>query len=175
MARFLIGLLLGIALAFGYVRWGISAPGIAQLPETLRSNIVSTAVEGELYDLDKPIELRRRALEVFLRNRAKFAVEVDADFSHPFLNALYLNRVIREARILRGYWSAFDKVIGKRALREAVEKQYGTNDETALKQAMLFEKFEEETFLAQWVARHEGKVTPEGLLPLLIKLSAQPG
>lgn len=175
MAKFLIGLLLGIALAFGYVRWGISMPGIVQLPEKLRGDIISTAVEGELYDLDKPLEVRRRALEVFFQNRAKFAGEVDAEFSHPFLNALYLRRVIREARILRGYWDAFDRILEQPALRAAMEKQHGTTDETALKQAMLFEKFTEETFLAQWVAEHEGKVTPEGLLPLLVKLSAQPG
>jgi hypothetical protein len=175
MAKFLIGLLLGIALAFGYVRWGLSMPGIAQLPEKLRGNIISTAVEGELYDLDKPLEVRRRALEVFFQNRAKFAVEVDAEFSHPFLNALYLRRVIREARILRGYWDAFDRLFEQPALRAALEKQHGTTDEIALKQAMLFEKFSEELFLAQWVAEHEGEVTPEGLLPLLVKLSAQPG
>ncbi len=174
MAKFLIGLAIGIALAFGYVHWGISAPGIVGLPDKLRGNVVSTAVEGELYDLDRPLDVRHRALEVFFQNRPQFAAEVDAEFGYPFLNALYLKRVIRKARILRGYWSAFDKLLDQPALREKLEKTHGTTDETALKRAMLFEKYQEEDFLKQWVAKHDGKVTPETLMPLLKKLSAQP-
>lgn len=174
MAKFLIGLAVGIALAFGYVRWGISAPDVLEIPDKLRGNLVSTAVEGDLYDLEKPLDVRRRALEVFFQNRAQFAAEVDAEFSHPFLNALYLKRVIREARILRGYWSAFDKLLEQPALRKRLEETHGATEETALKQAMLFEKFQEEAFLKQWAAEHEDKVTPETLMPLLKKLSAQP-
>ena len=55
--------------------------------------------KGDLYDLDKPLDARKRALEIFFQNRPQFAAEVDAEFVHPFLNALYLKRMIREARM----------------------------------------------------------------------------
>ncbi len=175
MAKFLAGLAIGVALAFGYVQWGLQAPSVMQLPDKLRGNIVSSAIEADLYDLGKPLDLRRRALEVFFQNRPEFAAEVDAEFSHPFLNALYLKRVIREARVLRGEWDAFDKVLEKPALRAALENKHATSDETALKQAMLFDKLAERPFLSQWIAEYQGEVTPQTLLPMLQKLSAQTG
>ncbi len=174
MARFLIGLVVGLALAFGYVRWGVSAPGFIQLPEKLKGNIVSTAIEGDLYDLDKPLDARKRALEIFFQNRPQFAAEVDAEFAHPFLNALYLKRVIREARLLRSERGAFDIALRKPALRAVLEKKHGATNDTALKQAMLFDAFTKKEFLVQWVAKYEERVSPNTLLPLLKKLSAQP-
>ena len=174
MAKFFFGLMAGLIVAFGYVRWGISVPGLIQLPEKLRGNIVSTAIEGDLYDLGKPLATRKRALEVFFQNRAQFAAEVDAEFGYPFLNALYLKRTIREARLLRGEWRAFDVALEKPALRAVLEKKHGKTDDAELKQAMLFEAFGRKEFLAQWVAQYEGPVNPGTLLPLLKKLSAQP-
>jgi len=173
MARFLVGLALGIALAFGYVRWNISAPGILELPEKLRGNIVATAVEGDLYDLDKPLATRQRALEVLFQNRAQFAAQVDAEFSHPFLNALYQRRVIREARLLTLQWDAFDTALSKPALRAMLEDKHGVTDTIALKQAMLHEAFREKTFLTQWLAMRETSVTPQTLRPLLKTLSVK--
>lgn len=173
MGKFLIGLIVGVAMAFGYVRWNIS-PGIMELPDKLRGDIVSTAIEGDLYDLDKPHDARRRALEVFFQNRAQFAAGVDAEFAHPFLNALYLKRVIREAGQLHAQWEAFDMVLDKPALRAAMEKKHGLSDDTGLKRAMLFDAYQEKDFLRQWVAAHETAPTRETLLPLLKTLSARP-
>jgi len=173
MGKFLIGLIAGVAIAFGYVRWNVS-PGIMELPEKLRGNIVSTAIEGDLYDLDKPLDARRRALEVFFQNRAQFAAGVDAEFAHPFLNALYRKRVIREARQLHAQWNAFDMALDIPALRAPMEKKYGVGDDLGLKRAMLFNAYQEKTFLMQWMDEHEQKPTPETLLPLLRKLSAYP-
>jgi len=174
MGKFLIGLVIGIAMAFGYVRWNVS-PGIMELPGKLRDNIVATAIEGDLYDLDKSHEIRTRALEVFFRNRAQFAADVDAEFSHPFLNTLYRRRVIREARQLGGQWNAFEMALEKPALRELMENKHGVTEDEALKRAMLFEAYQEKAFLSQWVAEHEGEPTPETVRPLLKKLSAMPG
>jgi hypothetical protein len=127
MSRFLLGLVIGIALSFGYVRWGIKLPDFLTLLEQLRGNIVSTAIEEDLYNLDQPIQTRQRALEVFFESRAKFAVETDAEYGHPFLNALYRKRATHEARLLRGQWDAFDEAMGKPALRSALERKSRSN------------------------------------------------
>jgi hypothetical protein len=174
MGRFFVGLIFGIALSFGYVRWGIALPDYLTLPDRLRGNIVSTAIEGELYDLGQSIETRRRALEVFFDSRAKFAAEVDAEYGHPFLKALYRKRATREARILRAQWDAFDMALDKPALRASLEKRHGSSDETALKQAMLFKAFQEKPFLAAWITENDGVVTPATLMPVLKTLSALP-
>lgn len=175
MGRFLLGLVIGIALSFGYVRWGITLPDFLTLPEQLRGNIVSTAIEEDLYDLDQPIETRRRALEVFLESRAKFAVEVDAEYRHPFLSALYRKRATHEARLLNGQWGAFDEALAKPALRAMLERKHGATDDIALKQAMLFSAYQEKPFLVRWIAKQgRDSPTPETLLPLIRKLSVLP-
>ena len=175
MSRFLLGLVIGIALSFGYVRWGIALPDFLTLPERLRGNIVSTAIEEDLYDLDQPIETRRRALEIFFESRAKFAVAVDAEYGHPFLNALYRKRATHEARLLRGQWDAFDKALDKPALRSVLERKHGVTEDVALKQAMLFSAYQDKPFLVRWVVENgQNHPTPETLLPLLKKLSVLP-
>ena len=174
MLKFVIGLVIGLALAFGYVRWGVGAPGLVQVPQQLRGDIVASASEGDLYDLGKPLEARKRALEVLFQNRPQFAADVDSEFGYPFLHALYVRRVIHDARLMLGEWKAYDAVLAKPALRSALEKTYGTGDETAIKRAMLMEKLKKEPFLSQWIAQEEGPVTPETLLPTLKRLSAQP-
>lgn len=66
MLKFILGVLFGAGLAVGYVRYSIELPEYLQLTDKLRGNLVSTATEGELYDLGRDIETRRRALEIFL-------------------------------------------------------------------------------------------------------------
>lgn len=175
MGRFLLGLVIGVALSFGYVRWGVALPDYLNLAERLRGNIVSTAIEEDLYDLGQPIEMRRRALEVFFESRAKFAVEADAEYGHPFLEALYRKRATHEARLLRGQWDAFDAVLDQPALRSALEKKHGATDDLAIKRAMLFAAYQEKPFLVRWVSEQRPEnPTPETLLPLIGKLSMLP-
>jgi hypothetical protein len=175
MGRFLLGLVMGIALSLGYVRWGVAIPDYLNLVERLRGNIVSTAVEEDLYDLAQPIEIRRRALEVFFESRAKFAVEADAEYGHPFLEALYRKRATHEARLLRSQWDAFDAALDQPALRRALEKKHGATDDLAIKQAMLFAAYQEKPFLVRWVSEQRRESpTPETLLLLIGKLSMFP-
>lgn len=172
--KFLGGIALGAALAFGYVRWNLSLPKWLELPELLKGNLISTATEADLYDLDKPLNVRQRALEVLFQNRAAFAAEVDAQMGHPFLNALYRKRIIREARQLKMQWSAFDKALAKPALRAALERQHGTKDSLALKRRMLMRGLKEKPFLAKSIALKTGPATPETLRDTLTRLSKMP-
>lgn len=174
MLKFILGVLFGAGLAVGYVRYSIELPEYLQLTDKLRGNLVSTATEGELYDLGRDIETRRRALEIFFANRPDFAVRVDAEFGHPFLAALYRKRAIREARRLRGQWSAFDTALDKPALRERLEKKYGTTDATALKQAMLAEALQREPFLKSWLVKQGHAIEHADLLATLREASAMP-
>lgn len=174
LLKFVAGIAVGAALAFGYVRWDLSLPKFLELPENLRGNLVSTAIESDLYDLEQPIALRRRALEVYFRNRAKDAAAIDAEFDHPFLKALYRKRAIRAARLLRLQWSAFDQALAKPALRKALAKRYGTNDLAALKQAMLQRGLNEKPFLKQWMKRHGEPIDAQRLLATLTRLSKLP-
>lgn len=172
--KFIAGLALGAAMAFGYVRWDFALPKYFDLPSRLRGNLVSSAAEFDLYDLERPIALRRRALEIFFANRAKDAVAIDAEFNHPFLKALYRKRIIREARQLRLQWTAYDKALAKPALRQALAKQYGSNDRLALKQAMLMAGLSRKPFLAQWIKLHGEAATAKSLLGTLKRLGRLP-
>ena len=71
MLKFILGVVFGAGLAVGYVRYNVELPEYLQLTDKLRGNLVSTATEFELYDLDQDIATRRRALEILFANRAE--------------------------------------------------------------------------------------------------------
>lgn len=172
MLKFFFGVVFGAVLAFGYVRWDVSLPDVIELPDELRGNLISTVVEVDLYALDDELAKRQRALEIFLTNRPSFAVEVDAEFGHPFLEALYRKRAIREARQLRLEWSAYDKALSKRALRAQLEEKHGTQDLLVLKKEMLFAAFERKPFLKSWMDRKQLNISKYDLLDSIKEVSA---
>lgn len=174
MLKFFFGVLFGAALAFGYVRWDVSLPDVVELPDDLRGNLISTVVESDLYALDGNLAKRQRALEMFLTNRPSFAVEVDAEFGHPFLEALYRKRAVREARQLRLQWSAYDKALSKPALRAQFEKKYDTRDPLLIKQEMLFAALERKPFLRSWMERQRPNLTKQNLLAVLVEVGVRP-
>jgi hypothetical protein len=175
MLKFILGVVFGAGLAVGYVRYNLELPEYLQLTDKLRGNLVSTATEGELYDLGQDIKTRRRALEVFFANRPDFAVDVDAEFGHPFLTSLYRKRAIREARLLRGQWSAFDLALEQPALRARLEAKHATSDELILKQRMLADALDESyPFLKLWLSEN-GEPAGEGeLLDTLKRIGMLP-
>ena len=172
MARFLVGVLIGIAMAVGYVRYDSGLPGWLQLSERLRGNLVSTAIEGDLYDLDRDAAARRRALEVYFDNRAADAARVDGEAGHPFLEVLYRRRAAHEARLLLGEWTAYDAALAKPALRAGLEKRHGTADTEALKAHMLADGLAKKPFLVRWLAR-EGEAATGDLRARLKTLAAR--
>ena len=84
MLKFFIGTALGALLSFVFVRFGLEPPAIAKLPEKLKANLVTTAVEADLYDLDAEAEVRERALKIYFDNRAGDAAKLDATSGTPF-------------------------------------------------------------------------------------------
>lgn len=174
MPKFLFGILVGAALAFAYVRWGIELPKLLGMPDKLRGNLISTATESDLYSLDQPIENRRRALEVLFANRPEFAASVDAESGHPFLEALYTRRAIREAGALRQEWEALDVTLSKPSLREALEKKHGVRETLLLKQRILLSSLEKYPFLKQWIERSHPNLDEHTLPSILDDISARP-
>ncbi|MBL8558543.1 MAG: hypothetical protein JNM47_07475 [Hyphomonadaceae bacterium] len=167
MLRFFLGVLAGAVLAFGFVRFDLAPPAWFGLPDRVRGNLVSATIEEDLYDLSRAPEARTRALEVYFANRAGDAARHDAQAGSPFLESLYRQRAMREARDLAAQWDAFDAVLGQPALREALERRHGTKDAEALKRAQLFAAYEERAFLRQWYAAQGRTIDPATLRDML--------
>lgn len=163
MLKFIIGTAFGALLAFASVRLGIEPPEFLKLPERLKGNLVATAVDDDLYNLDNDQPTRTRALAVYFKNRAKDAAKLDETAGHPFLNALYRTRAVREARTLAALWTAYDKVLAKPDLRRTLETKYATSDGDALKRAMLQEALAKKPFLTAWLARNHAPPTTENV------------
>ncbi len=170
MLKFVGGLVLGITASLSYVKWGYTPPTAFELADRLKGNVISTVTEEVLYDLDKPIEERARALEVFFQNRARYAVQIDARFKYSFMQNLYRQRVISEARQLRIAWGAYDVLLNKPALRKAQEKKYGTSDTATLKQSLLLEALSRKTFISQWIGKNEAPATRQTVYDLVVRL-----
>ena len=174
MLKFIAGVVLGAVMSFFYVNHNVTLPAFLQLPQMLRGNLISTATEATLYDLDAKDEERARALEVFFGNRAADAARLDAAAGHPFVAALHRERAARQARQLSMSWGAFDEALAKDALRKTLETKHGTSDSEALKRAMLMDALERKPFLKQWLERANGPVRAETLRDLLKAASAYP-
>lgn len=172
MLKFLLGVLLGAAMAFGYVRWNLQLPAMLLLPEKLRGNIISTVVEADLYDLGRDAQARQRALEVLFAHRPDYAARLDAGAGHPFLSALHRERAAREARQLLDQWQAYDDVLAKPALRAALERKHGSTDPEILKRAMLREALDKQSFLKSWLKDHTGDAVGGDLHALLRSVGA---
>lgn len=166
--KFIGGLIVGIALTSGYVKWGWSKPAILEVPEKVTASVLAATATEDLYNLDQPLEVRRRALEVVAQQRPDEILKVDAEeLDHALLNAFYRRRARRQARQLSMQWTAYDAALSKPSLRTVLEREYGTSDDTTLKQAMLFKAFREEPFLSAWIRSEHGAVSPATLLPVL--------
>ncbi|MEL6871979.1 MAG: hypothetical protein AAFO62_04105 [Pseudomonadota bacterium] len=161
--KFLAGLVFGVGAAFAYVRFGVELPTVLQIPGLVQNAAIASAVDADLYDLDKPITDRRRAFEIYLQSQSKQAVGIDAAEGHPFLAALYRRWARRKARQLSGQWGAFDTALAKPNLRKVLADAHGTDDTSALKRAMLWKAYEDETFLKQWMRENGGLPTQETL------------
>ena len=163
MLKFVSGLLLGVVLAIGYVRFNVQLPPILQLPDDLRGGVVSAATEGDLYELNGDEQRRLRALEVYFANRPEAAAEADAEAGYPFLKSLHAARALREARELRAQWHGFDTVLEQPGLKAALERKYATSDTDQLKRWMLHEELMTRPFLIQWLEERGGPVGPDNV------------
>jgi hypothetical protein len=172
MLRFILGTAFGAFLAFAYVQLGIEPPEFLKLPERLKGNLVATAVDEDLYDLDNDQPTRTRALAVYFKNRATDAAKLDEAAGHPFLNTLYRTRAVREARTLAALWTAYDEVLAKPELRSALEAKHGVSDDDALKRAMLLEALAKKPFLTAWLARDQPSPTVENVREAIDRAAA---
>lgn len=163
MAQLLGGLVIGIAMALGYVRMGWELPGFLQLPDKLKGNVVASSVEGTLLSSNTDPDSRQRALEVLFDNRAAYAAQLDAEMGHPFLEAYRSRHATIAARRLLLEWTALDDVLDKPALRAALEKKHGTADTLALKRAVLAAKLDAHPFLKAWMTGKKLSIEPEAL------------
>ncbi len=174
MLKFFTGTALGALLAFVFVRFGLEPPAIVKLPEKLKANLVTTAVEADLYDLNAADDVQERALKIYFDNRASDAAKLDAKAGHPFLTALHRERAQREARKLMAAWSAYDEVLAQPALRATLERKYGATEDNALKRAMLMDALGKEAFLKAWLERGRGEATVENVREVLVEAAKLP-
>lgn len=166
--QFIGGLLVGLAVAGGYVKWGWKKPAVLEVPKLVSSGVIAAAVSEDLYDLSQPIAVRRRALEVIAEQRPDEIMRVDeSELNGALLNAFYVRRARREAQQLSTQWSGFDRALEQPALRELLEKKYGVVSDVGLKEAMLWNALEDYEFLAQWLERHYAGLAPDELLSTL--------
>lgn len=174
MLKFFTGTAMGALLAFVFVRFGLEPPAITKLPEKLKANLVTTAVEADLYDLNAADDVHERALKIYFDNRASDAAKLDAAAGHPFLTALHRERARREAAKLIAAWDAYDDVLAQPALRATLERKYGASDDDALKRAMLMDALGKEAFLKAWLERGHGAIAVETVRSVLVEEAGEP-
>lgn len=163
MRQFLGGVAAGVLLSWSYVYWDWELPGVLNLPKMLRGNLVSTAVEDALYDLNADAGEQQRALKVLFENRADFAAQMDADAGHPFIAALRRHRAVREARQLLSVLAAHKEALNQPGLRAALERKHNTSETSLLLERMSSDSLDGQSFLKSWLESEGLPIEPSSL------------
>lgn len=175
LLKFVAGVACGVALASGYVKWGWQKPAVLEMPEMMTASVIAATVSGDMYDLDQPLEVRERALEVIAQQRPDEIARLDREeLNHAVLNAFYRRRARREARALSMQWTAYDEALKQPSLRRILVDRYGVDSDEELKQSMLAKAFRDEPFLSAWIAREYGPIPKETLLSTLHEVRRGP-
>lgn len=160
MPKLFMAAAVGALLSFLFTAFGLD---FLRTPQRLKGNLISSAVEGQLYDFYEDPARQQRALEVYFANRSEDAAKIDAEAGFPFVKALQRSRAAREARELAAQWSAYDATLAQPALRATLETKHGVKEDEALKQAMLFAALDDKAFLKQWLENKYGETSAENV------------
>lgn len=166
--KFVAGVVCGVLLASGYVKWGWQKPAVLEMPEMLTASVIAATVSEDLYDLSKPLDVRLRALEVIAQQRPDEIVKLDQEeLDYAILNSFYRRRARREAQRLSMQWTAFDQALAQPNLRKRLVEKYGVASDEKLKQSMLMNAFRDEPFLSTWIQQEHGEIAAPELLRIL--------
>jgi hypothetical protein len=103
-----------------------------KLPETLTANLMTTAVEADLSDLNAAEgRARARAKSHFRQQRGRRGTRSWRRNTRE--------RARREAAKLVAAWRGYDDVLAQPALRATLERKDGVSEDDALKRAMLMD------------------------------------
>lgn len=166
--RFVGGMLFGVILTAGYVKYAFELPAIFTLGDKIAEATIVTTAEIDLYDLNKPMDVRMRALSVVLGQQPDKIIELDQQFNHLLLNELYRRKAERQAKHLKHTYDAYDKVFEHEALVKTYERKFRTTDPDALKQCMLLDQLTKEDFLNAYLRENYPDVTAEKTLQLIL-------
>lgn len=169
--KFISGTVFGLILSVAYVWYDAKLPDWLELPDTLQRSLKSAATDDALYDLDAPLDMRQRALEIYFANQAERAARLDAKLGHPILRELVRRRVVRRAQFMRNLWTGYGLQIEKASLRKVLVTKHGDVDDETLKRRMLMDALQDEAFLSGWLKSHRPAVSPENVYETLLEVS----
>lgn len=173
--KFVVGLIVGLVMTSSYVKWGWKKPALLEMPEQVTASVLAATASEDLYDLEKPLDVRLRALEVIAQQRPDEILKVDAEeLNHALLEAFYRRRARREALRLSMQWTAFDVALEKPALRQMFEQKYRVQDTELLKRAMLYNALRDEPFLKTWLENQYPTLDASTLLSTLHEVRRAP-
>jgi len=153
VGRFLIGVGVGIAITWGYVRFGFELPGIADLPGKVTSAAISMTADADLENWELPLEGRQRAAAVVFAQNPDRLIEIDNALDHAVLNELWRTKAVRRAQILNSTCTGYDKVLSQPALRDRYERKFNTTDPDVIKARLLEQEIREDLFLHGYLVR----------------------
>lgn len=153
VVRFLIGVGVGIAITWGYVRFGFELPGIADLPGQVMSGAISMTADADLENWELPLEARQRAAAVVFAQNPDRLIEIDNALDHAVLNELWRKKAVRRAQILNSTCTGYDKVLAQPALRDRHERKFNTADPDFIKARLLAQDIRDDGFLQGYLVR----------------------
>ena len=159
--KFLTGLLVGVGMTWGYVRFGFQLPGVVGLPGKVTSAAISVTADADLENWDLPLRSRQRAAAVILGQNPDQLIALDESLDHAILSEMLRLKATRRAKIAKATYSAYDTALQQPAIREQYERRYGTTDAEVIKQKWLQRDVSEDEFLHGYLATNWPEETIE--------------
>ena len=148
--KFFGGLLFGAAMTWFSLKTGRKPPTILELPQKIAALPHQLVASTVLDDADSTIEQRQRAIATLLKHDDDLFARIDNVLDHQFSDAIMDEKIHRRLIRAKLYRSSFDKVLEDdkyQALRQGLERKYGTTDTDLLRQRMLAERLEDDSLL----------------------------
>lgn len=166
--KFVVGLTIGVAVSYAYVRLGYKPPAIVQMAESVTSEAVIVAAETSLYSPTAGDVERKRAMAVVLSEQPELLIEINNELGDAVLTELLRRKALRKAKILKQQASSYDVALSKPALRKRLVQRYGNAEDAILKQRILAAAIRDDVFLVWYLRQHTPAETDQHFVDVVM-------
>ena len=155
--KFIMGICCGAFFTWIGLHTGYKRPAILELPEKIAALPQLVIADTVLEDPASTRDQQQRAIAVLLKHDDELFAKVDAALDYQFTDAMIDEKVQRRAVLARASSGhGVDTLFSSdryQALREVMERRYGSNDPAVIRRRMVAEKIQDDGLLRKTLQR----------------------
>ncbi|MFK7819768.1 MAG: hypothetical protein AB8G99_13695 [Planctomycetaceae bacterium] len=169
LGKLILGVLIGVGITYAYVRFGYKPPAVVQLAANVTDKAVSATATETLYSPSATVQERTRALAVYLGKEPEELIDINQSLNGRIMNEALRRKALKQAKVLKQQFSAYDVALKQSSLRRRLEQKYGETNKNVLKRRMLADAIREEEFLCWYLKNTTLELTDESLVNVVLR------